>query len=137
LKTLLAILFCSYAGAACAGERSIGRLFFTPSERADLERNRGISETSPAATADTESQPILKVNGFVRRNDEKSTVWVNRQAIQEGSSLESLNVGKIDSTSDKVTLGLAGKRKVTIMPGQHYDGGQIITSVPVSRGPIP
>jgi len=63
--------------AATAAEETLGRLFYTPEERASLDRARqGIPDGPNGKTADT---PIReqKLNGYVKRSDGHSTLWVD------------------------------------------------------------
>ncbi len=65
----------------------VGRLFFTPEQRAafDLQRSTGVSPISPTledASAGLQSGEIT-LNGIVKRSDGKSTVWVNQIAQNE------------------------------------------------------
>ncbi len=53
---------------ACAqADAPLGRLFFTPEERSAMDRHE-----TPATDI-----PPPQVNGIVRRNDGRATVWVN------------------------------------------------------------
>lgn len=81
----LAIALCTgsllWPGAAQAQE--LGRLFFTPEQRAALDaRRKARVPDKPAAAPVTES-PTTRVDGTVRRQGGKSTVWVNGEAIGE------------------------------------------------------
>jgi len=62
----------------------IGRLFFTPDERSNLDRARltgGIAERQESALA---RQPeSLTLNGLVKRSSGKTTVWINKLAQNE------------------------------------------------------
>lgn len=64
--------------------QSLGRLFFTPEQRAMLDIAR--QHDQPVTTAEEgEQQPQrqnITVNGMVRRSDGQVTVWVNNKAQQ-------------------------------------------------------
>jgi hypothetical protein len=78
---ILAVLL----GAAQARAQELGRLFFTPEQRAALDaRRKARVPDKPAATPQVES-PITRINGAVQRAGGKSTVWVNGEAIPEGA----------------------------------------------------
>ena len=71
--------------AAQAGAQELGRLFFTPEQRAALDARRAARvPDKPAATPQVEL-PVTRVNGAVQRSGGKSTVWVNGEAIPEGA----------------------------------------------------
>jgi hypothetical protein len=80
----LAFLIAALLGAAGAGAQELGRLFFTPEQRAALDaRRKARTPDKPAAVPRAES-PVTRINGAVRRSGGKSTVWVNGEAIPEG-----------------------------------------------------
>jgi hypothetical protein len=58
------------AGPAAA---DLGRLFFTPQQRQDLDRRRQANIQESAATVNSS----LTANGQVSRSQGKSTVWIN------------------------------------------------------------
>jgi hypothetical protein len=67
---------------------SLGRLFFTPSERARLDDLRHRPPPPPVEIAKPE-QPLpapgpryVTVNGVVRRSDGESTVWLNNKPVR-------------------------------------------------------
>ena len=81
----LAAMLTGLLGAADAGAQELGRLFFTPEQRAALDaRRKARVPDKPAATPQAEL-PITRVNGAVQRSGGKSTVWVNGEAIPEGA----------------------------------------------------
>ena len=70
---------------AGAQAQELGRLFFTPDQRAALDaRRKARVPDKPAAAPVTES-PVTRVDGAVRRSGGKSTVWVNGETIPEGA----------------------------------------------------
>ena len=71
LSTLLfgALVLGSLNSAAA----DLGRLFFTPQQRQDLDRRRQANVLESAATVNSS----LTVNGQVSRSQGKSTVWIN------------------------------------------------------------
>ncbi len=84
LAAMLAGLLGAMATTS-AGAQELGRLFFTPEQRAALDaRRKAPVPDKPAATPQTES-PVTRVDGAVRRAGGKSTVWVNDEAIPEGA----------------------------------------------------
>lgn len=77
-----AIVLMLGAGTAAAAE--LGRLFFTPAQRATLDtlREKNIGKE---AVSEKEPAPPLPQNvtldGVVRRSDGKNTVWLNSRAV--------------------------------------------------------
>jgi hypothetical protein len=75
------------AGApAEAAEEALGRLFFTPQQRASLDAGRRI-----AARPKAESTPAprrtraLRLDGIVTRSDGERTVWINGRAYHNAA----------------------------------------------------
>ncbi|MCB1960021.1 MAG: hypothetical protein KDE68_05795 [Rhodocyclaceae bacterium] len=64
------VLILTSVGAQA--QAPLGRLFFTPQERADLDRGK------TAATSD-DTAPPPTLDGIVRRSDGRATVWINGQ----------------------------------------------------------
>jgi hypothetical protein len=62
---------------------SLGRLFFTPEQRAMLDLARRTQQASGAETGGDEYQGVT-LNGLVVRSDGKSTVWINGRPQQSG-----------------------------------------------------
>ena len=70
----------------------LGRLFFTPAERAALDASRGQKQVPRKLVSDKalEAPPtpqIITFDGLVRRSDGKSTVWLNHRALTERDML--------------------------------------------------
>ncbi len=81
LDGLLVLAWCVPVRA----EAPLGRLFHTPEERAQLDRQRrlGLDPARAGAGADG----TLRFDGLIRRGDGKTTVWVNGQRLEAGSRL--------------------------------------------------
>jgi uncharacterized protein YfaP (DUF2135 family) len=80
----LAALLAGLLASAGAGAQELGRLFFTPEQRAALDaRRKARVPDKPTATPQAES-PVTRIDGAVQRSGGKSTVWVNGEAIPEG-----------------------------------------------------
>ncbi len=60
------------AGAAAAQE--LGRLFFTPQQRQELDRRR---EANIQESATTTVESSMTINGHVARSSGKTTTWIN------------------------------------------------------------
>lgn len=108
---LLALLFA--VGAAHADE--LGRLFLTPAQRADLDaRRKARLPDKPAAVA----SPITRVDGYVKRSQGPSTVWMNGESLSE-SSPES---PRIEGPGRGVSFSVGENgRRVRLKPGEALD----------------
>lgn len=67
----------------CAGAQSeeLGRLFFTPEERAQLERQHVLS----ADEAGNDSHSLV-VNGMIQRDGGKRIIWINGEQQSAGTA---------------------------------------------------
>jgi len=122
---------------ASAEEARLGRLFFTPSERASMEtisKNSKVPDKvitskdieEEPVTADTPSikraSPPVIVNGYISRSDGKNTVWVNDHPVQEKTNTQSVKVEKLRADKGQVKIILTDEKKAaSLRPGQVYD----------------
>ena len=112
LALLVVILLAAPSGVSHA--QQLGRLFFTDDQRAALDaRRRARVPDKPSATPVVVS-PTTRLDGFVKRSEGPSTVWVNGEPLQE-------NV-RPGERSVSVPVGDSGAR-VELKPGQVLDRG--------------
>ena len=117
---LLAVLFALAAPARAADP--LGRLFFTPEQRAALDaRRKARVPDKPAAAA--VASPVTRIDGYVKRSQGPSTVWMNGESLSEGSP----EAPRIDSPSRSdgtvsISVGESGRR-VHLKPGESLDRG--------------
>ena len=115
---------------ASAGHGELGRLFFTPQQRQELDRRRQLNiKESPEAIQEDK----LTVNGLVSRSSGRTTTWLNRVPqndtyhplgsgavpIRSGENEPQvpLKVGQsLDRTRGSVSDGLGGG-EIKIKPG--------------------
>lgn len=76
LAALLLALSTTGAASAQAPSEPLGRLFFTPEQRAALDRQRHAPppSLSPAPTA---NEAPASFDGMVQRSSGRNTVWIN------------------------------------------------------------
>ena len=91
MKRALACLAC-LAIAANASAAEIGRLFFTPAERAQLDIARTQKKSpAPASLATVEEEApapqVVTYGGLVRRSDGKAMLWLNDRLLDEKEAL--------------------------------------------------
>lgn len=111
----------------------LGRLFTTPAERSNLDSLRQTKKVSLKIEKSNnvvleEQAPIelpksINLQGYVKRNDGKQgTIWVNNEALPEGSSSKDIQVGLIPEKSNRIPIRLpANGKKLTLKAGQVYD----------------
>jgi len=126
LRAALGLSLALAASVACAEE--LGRLFFTPQQRADMDRRRASNSQATAAAVTATDQ--ITVNGQVLRSSGRSTTWINgvpqndlgRDAGRDAAHVD-LRAGEDASTPVKVgeTLDrLKGEKKDPL------EGGKIV-----------
>ena len=73
-------LIAGLAVMPAASAADLGKLFFTPQQRADLDRRRQTNAVEAAPVVESSST----VNGLVTRSGGKSTLWVNGVPQDDG-----------------------------------------------------
>ena len=118
MRLMTVILLLLLAPSASAQE--IGRLFFTPQQRADLDaRRKARVPDKPAAAA--VASPVTRLDGYVKRSGAPSTVWINGESTTEGAP----DAPRIDrGPSGSVSIGVGeGGGRVRMKPGESLDRG--------------
>ena len=71
--------------AGSAGAAELGRMFFTPAQRATLDNARKQNIRSEISNdAEQTATPLpqnVSVNGVIRRSDGKNTIWLNNRVV--------------------------------------------------------
>ena len=95
MRTSIVLLVLLLPLASHAAE-PLGRLFFSPEQRAQLDALR--TKKVVAAQAKDEPAPeFITYNGIIRRDDGKTTVWVNNKSLSENDIRDSASlVGRIE-----------------------------------------
>ncbi len=96
---------------------SLGRLFFTPAQRANLDA--GKKEKNMQAAPVRRGPAIVKLDGVVVRSDGETTVWVNGKASNRGRSGRIRAAPAADPASARVNVPGAGPRELRV--GQQLD----------------
>ena len=93
MKRVVAFSMCLAIATAASGAE-VGRLFFTPAERAQLDVERTHKKAPPApsmqASAETAAPEIVTYGGIVRRSDGKALLWINNRLADENEALGAL-----------------------------------------------
>lgn len=110
-------LFHSTASA----QSELGRLFYSPVERAALDRLRASGGKAEGAPAES-----IVYEGVVRRRDGKSTAFINGAAVRENDELPAgipaQGVLVLEKRAPHATnLNLPSGKVVRIKPGQAYE----------------
>jgi hypothetical protein len=118
-RAAAALLACALLAPAAGGAQELGRLFFTPEQRAALDaRRRARLPDKPAAVA---ASPTTRLNGYVTRSSGKSTLWLDGYAVPENVQPEGLSLRRgRDASHVTVILGESGRR-IDVRVGETVD----------------
>ena len=90
---------------------AIGRLFFTPRERAQLDVARMQKKTPQVAAAEADAAPAgppppqtVSYGGIVRRSDGRAMLWINNRLVEEKDALSGLSLKGRVRSDGAVTL---------------------------------
>lgn len=112
----IAVLACTVPAAGFAAE-SLGRLFFTPAQRANLDA--GKAESMKKAPAKPPPR-MVRLDGVVTRSDAERTVWINGRPYHNDSP-EGLQVGVNPGTPGSTSILVPGKAGARVKVGQNVD----------------
>ena len=116
----LVIVFVAFSLLAPPlGAQELGRLFFTPEQRAalDARRKARVPDKPTAIVAD----PTTRVDGYVKRSAGPPTVWINGESVTE-SAPEAPRIDARAGGGVSLSVGEAGGR-VRLRPGETLDRG--------------
>lgn len=121
--------------AAHAADDAIGRIFFTPAQRAQLD----LARSQKIVATQVKDEPIpefVTYNGIVRRTDGKTTVWVNNRAMS-GAELNAAQplAGRIDRSGRILLQAPQGAGSLQLQVGQSAEllSGRVDEAYAVSR----
>ena len=108
----LAVALALVATARPVLASGLGRLFFTPEQRRQLDRQRE-GERQPRADSAT-----LLIDGVVRRSDGATTVWIN--GVPQRERLPGIRILPSAQDPSRVTLGIEGDAPVRLRVGEAF-----------------
>ena len=122
---------CALAAAATSvpapAQERLGRLFFTPAQRASLDVARSQRARTALATEKNEQEatPVpltITYSGVLRRSDGKTTVWINNQPVHDRESAGAATIVGRVRPDGSVTLQVPQSgRNVILKPGQSVE----------------
>lgn len=118
MRLTAATLLCAIL-PTLAQAQELGRLFFSPEQRANLDlRRKARMPDKPAAPI---AAPTTRVDGYVKRSGGPSTVWINGEALGEGAG----EAPRIDASRERGTVSVTveGGGRVRLKPGETLDRG--------------
>jgi hypothetical protein len=127
-RPLLAVtILLGLAGNPAAAAENLGRLFFTPQQRQDLDRRRQANIQESAVTVNSS----LTVNGQVSRSRGKTTVWIN--GVPQESTRRPLDPARVSLPSGQ---GETSESSVNVKIGQTLDKVRGQVKDPIEGGKI-
>ena len=106
------------AASATGASVELGRLFFTPERRREIDRQREFkTEEAPKA----ESAPSLTIDGVVTRSSGKRTVWINGAAHDDGAPAGDVAVATSPRNPGQVVVRPAGASPIPAKVGDTVD----------------
>ncbi len=136
LLTWLMVTFSPLVEAV--SEDNFGRLFSTQAERRSLDVLRQNQQLKVITPQDVQPETVESVapvslpkpvtmQGFVKRSDGASTLWINNKAIQENTQLDDVQIGRLNQrtegkNAESINIKIpANGKQVQLKPGQIYE----------------
>lgn len=122
MRLALALVVALLAGTP-ASAQDLGRLFFTPEQRAALDARRRARVPDKPAPTPVVASPTTRLDGYVRRSDGRATVWVNGVELNDtGPDAPRIDPRRSTDASVSVTVSDSGAR-ARLKPGEVLDRG--------------
>lgn len=114
-----------WIAAGVSSAEPLGRLFYTPAQRAQLDALRSQKNVAPPVQETKEPVAVpetVTYGGVVRRSDGKSTVWLNNRVVNDGKPLDDLSISSRVRPDHRVTIRLPqAPGSVELKVGQSID----------------
>lgn len=137
-RVLLTVALVLALGEAPAAE-PLGRLFYTPAQRAQLDVARSQKSRAPLESEKEDAMPapdVVIYGGVVRRSDGKTTVWINNRAVNDGKAADRLPVASRVRPDGSINLQVPQtNRSVNLKVGQSVDIVSGTIGEPYARSP--
>lgn len=94
----------------------MGRLFFTPQQRTEMDRQRLLNPGANSGAVDNETSQTF--NGEVRRSNGRSTRWINGEARwNDSASTPRVPIGDTFHPGTGERDSLLGDGRIIVKPG--------------------
>lgn len=103
--------------SAWAQSETLGRLFFTPQQRATLDRQRHLNLLQNRAGQ--EDPGSVTINGVVQRSGGRHTTWVNGVPSTDGDAIPGVQISPVEGNRGTVRIG-GDKKDPTLKVGETY-----------------
>ncbi len=120
-QKIMPLAFVLIANISVAHAAELGRLFYTPQQRAQLE-----SQVTSSDSTDVGPRDSLVVNGVIQRQGGKRTVWVNgqQQPADHGNARSPATVPvTVPGRSGAVRLKVGQRLLLNTAPSNAGEGG--------------
>jgi hypothetical protein len=105
-----------------ASAQDLGRIFFTPQQRQDLDRRRDLNVTESEVVVES----LVTVNGHVVRSSGKTTTWIN--GVPQYDAYRSRTPDRVGVASNDAAVGVKIGQTLDRSKGEVRDtlqGGEI------------
>ncbi len=115
---LTALVLIAVLCPTASAEEELGRLFFTPERRQNLDRQRQLNIQEKQVVPE---EPSLTINGVVTRSSGKRTVWINGVAQDNGHADGGVAVTPSRANPGKVVIRPEGGPATTAGIGDTFN----------------
>jgi hypothetical protein len=117
-----ALLLAGLLAVGLAHAEELGRLFFTPAQRAALDARRR-ARVPDRPSAPVVASPVTRVDGFVKRSQGPSTVWINGESLSESApEAPRIEAPAQGAGEPRVSVNVGDNgRRVRLKPGEALD----------------
>lgn len=137
IVSLLSIVLIGISPAQLRAEQDFGRLFSSPAERKKLDMLRqsrqliieNPQQNVPSASMAPELPDPVTMQGYVKRSDGTTTLWINNKTVQENSTQDQVEIGRLSQSkhtlkdgSQSLTVRIpATGKNIHLKAGQVYE----------------
>ncbi|MGE5523672.1 MAG: hypothetical protein ACM3SS_08145 [Rhodospirillaceae bacterium] len=142
MKRFVAIVLLGQLCTPASASESLGRLFFTPDQRSQLDALRKQRAHRPAIETAVEAAPpppeVVRYSGLVRRSDGRTTVWINDRPVHERTKDPGAPTARVDDDGAARIAITRQRDGIRLKVGQSADltTGEISESY-ARRPPLP
>ena len=97
----------------------MGRLFLTPERRAVLDRERQMNISAQR----TVEEPMLSVDGIVKRSSGKNTIWINGRSKYGQPGENGITAVLSPTDASRAIVGVTGEPVSQLKVGETLDRG--------------
>jgi hypothetical protein len=128
----ITLISCTASGAELQG-----RLFFTPAQRVQLEAARAQKDRQAPTVADESiaapATEIVTYSGIVRRNDGKSTIWLNHTPINNRKTATHMGITGVRTDGAITFKPPQSERSISLKVGQSLEVESGVIEEPYAR----